>query len=48
MHAPTNTPAGERLIVDHSDELWKGMKDLHDCTEIAGASDIATGFIDID
>ena len=48
MHAPTNTSAGERFIVDHSDELWKGLKYLHDWTEIASASDIATGFFEID
>ena len=36
---PINRPAhkggGELFIVDNSDELWKGLKYLHDWTEIA-------------
>lgn len=38
---------GELFIVDNSDELWKGLKYLHDWTEIASAFDIATGFFEI-
>jgi hypothetical protein len=48
---PINRPAhhagGELFIVDNSDELWKGLKYLHDWTEIASAFDIATGFFEI-
>jgi predicted transcriptional regulator len=47
MHAPSNLTAGELFIVDNSDELWKGLKYLHDWTEIASAFDIATGFFEI-
>lgn len=38
---------GELFIVDNSDEAWKGIKYLHDWTEIASAFDIATGFFEI-
>ena len=31
------TGGGELFIVDNSDELWKGLKYLHDWTEIASA-----------
>ncbi|MBA2585991.1 MAG: DEAD/DEAH box helicase family protein [Chthoniobacterales bacterium] len=47
MHAPSNPAPGELFIVDNSDELWKGLKYLHDWTEIASAFDIATGFFEI-
>jgi hypothetical protein len=39
--------AGELFIVDNSDTEWKGLKYLHDWTEIASAFDIATGFFEI-
>jgi len=38
---------GELFIVDNSDESWKGLKYLHDWTEIASAFDIATGYFEI-
>ena len=38
---------GELFIVDNSDEAWKGLKYLHDWTEIASAFDIATGFFEV-
>jgi hypothetical protein len=38
---------GELFIVDNSDNSWKGLKYLHDWTEIASAFDIATGFKDV-
>jgi len=38
---------GELFIVDNSDESWKGLRYLHDWTEIASAFDIATGFFEI-
>ena len=38
---------GELFIVDNSDESWKGIKYLHDWTEIASAFDIATGYFEI-
>ncbi len=41
------TGGGELFIVDNSDDLWKGLKYLHDWTEIASAFDIATGFFEI-
>nr|MBA2436071.1 DEAD/DEAH box helicase family protein [Chthoniobacterales bacterium] len=44
--SPKTSP-GELFIVDNSDELWKGLKYLHDWTEIASAFDIATGFFEI-
>jgi hypothetical protein len=47
MHAPSNSTPGELFIVDNGDELWKGLKYLHDSTEIASAFDIATGFFEI-
>lgn len=47
MHPSSNSAAGELFIVDNSDELWKGLKYLHDWTEIASAFDIATGFFEI-
>lgn len=43
----TKTGGGELFIVDNSDDLWKGLKYLHDRTEIASAFDIATGFFEI-
>ncbi|MDQ6938888.1 MAG: phospholipase D-like domain-containing protein [Verrucomicrobiota bacterium] len=47
MHAPKEPAAGGLFIVDNSDELWKGLKYLHDWTKIASAFDIATGFFEI-
>lgn len=47
MHAPKNPAAGELFIVDNSDAEWKGLRYLHDWTEIASAFDIATGFFEI-
>jgi superfamily II DNA or RNA helicase len=38
---------GELFIVDNSETEWKGLKYLHDWTEIASAFDIATGFFEI-
>lgn len=38
---------GELFIVDNSDENWKGLRYLHDWTEIASAFDIASGFFEI-
>jgi superfamily II DNA or RNA helicase len=45
----SDTPksGGELFIVDNSDESWKGLKYLHDWTEIASAFDIATGYFEI-
>jgi len=42
-----SSKGGELFIVDNSDEAWKGLKYLHDWTEIASAFDIATGFFEI-
>ena len=39
--------AGDLFIVDNSDETWKGLKYLHDWTQIASAFDIASGFFEI-
>ncbi|MBA3350861.1 MAG: DEAD/DEAH box helicase family protein [Blastocatellia bacterium] len=47
MHAPKNSAAGELFIVDNSDAEWKGLRYLHDWTEIASAFDIASGFFEI-
>ena len=44
---PPKHDGGELFIVDNSDDLWKGLKYLHDWTEIASAFDIATGFFEI-
>ncbi|MDQ6859573.1 MAG: hypothetical protein M3032_00225 [Verrucomicrobiota bacterium] len=41
------TTGGDLFIVDNSDDTWKGLKYLHDWTEIASACDIATGFFEI-
>jgi hypothetical protein len=38
---------GALFIVDNSDEAWKGLKYLHDWTDIASAFDIATGYFEI-
>lgn len=38
---------GELFIVDNSDDSWKGLRYLHDWTEIASAFDIATGYFEI-
>jgi len=35
--AETPKSGGELFIVDNSDESWKGLKYLHDWTEIASA-----------
>jgi superfamily II DNA or RNA helicase len=43
----TDRKGGELFIVDNSDTEWKGLKYLHDWTEIASAFDIATGFFEI-
>jgi hypothetical protein len=34
---------GELFIVDTRDENWKGLKYIHNWTEIAGAFDVAGG-----
>jgi hypothetical protein len=47
MPTPTNTSAGELFIVDHTDDLWKDLKSLHNWTEIASAYDAAAGFFEI-
>jgi hypothetical protein len=44
---PAVKSGGELFIVDNGDENWKGLKYLQDWTEIASASDIATGFFEI-
>ena len=44
---PQTPKGGELFIVDNSDSEWKGLKYLHDWTEIASAFDIATGFFEI-
>lgn len=38
---------GKLFIVDNSDSEWKGLKYLHDWTDIARAFDIASGFFEI-
>lgn len=45
--AEAKKSGGELFIVDNSDEAWKGLKYLHDWTEIAIAFDIATGFFEV-
>ena len=44
---PPPKSGGELFIVDNSDEAWKGVRYLHDWTEIASAFDIATGYFEI-
>src|SRR5436189_404110 len=43
----TDRKGGELFIVDNSETEWKGLRYLHDWTEIASAFDIATGFFEI-
>jgi len=38
---------GELFIVDNSESEWKGLRYLHDWTEIARGFDIATGYCEI-
>ena len=44
---PPPKSGGELFIVDNSDEAWKGVRYLHDWTEIASAFDITTGYFEI-